>query len=265
MAVNRKLLTGGGALLILAFACYTGLWFWMAGQIRTEMRAFIAEVQEDGVQILPRAMGVKGFPGRHAAWFSGRAAAEGVVIEVPLLEVRSIFMPGKPLAVEAPQGFSLAENAKADIWSLDRLLIETVIPASLPYDLTREDMTAWRDAGNVLTLEKIELQKNTLALEGSGTLMLDGNLQPSGAFEAHVTGHMDFLIWLQQNGHVETREAMLATAVLSGLSKTDPESSKNYMDVALTLQNQTLFVGPLPLVELPPVVWPWRSQPGLPR
>lgn len=263
--MKRKFILSAAFLLVILLAAYTALWFWAAGKIRDEMSGLIAEAQANGIQIMPRAMGVRGYPGKHEAWFSGRVAADGTVLEIPLLEVRSLFLPEKPLAIEVPEGFTVVEPADAEIWALDRLLVETVIPASLPADLTREDLTAWRDAGNVLTLSNIEAQKQSLALKGSGIILLDENLQPAGELTAHATGHMEFMIWLQQNGYVETKEALLATAVLSSLSKTDPETSRNLMEVALTLQSRTLFVGPLRLGVLPPVEWPWRSPPAPPQ
>ncbi len=262
MKANSFLIVSG--LLVLLLTTYTAFWFWMAGEIRKEMDALPAEAAKNGVQIVPGAMGVRGYPLIHEAWFSGSIAADGTVIEVPLLEARSFFLPQTPLSAEMPQGFNITHPADASVWSPNYLLVQTVIPKSFP-EFFREDLAAWRDAGNRIVFGNIELGKNSLRLKGNGHVLLDANLQPAGEFNARITGHMDFLAWLQQQNHIETRDALIATAVLSGLSKTDPASNELYMEAALMLQNRMLFVGPLRLASLPPVVWASRNLPALPE
>ena len=143
--MNPKFLLGLGATLVVMFAAYTISWYWMAGQIEKEMNGFLVTAEQEGVHIQPRAMGVRGYPGLYEAWFSGRVSAADVVVEIPLLEANSMFLPGKPLKLEAPEGISLMEPSDAEIWSLDRLFLKTDIPTTFP-ELTQEDLTAWRAA-----------------------------------------------------------------------------------------------------------------------
>ena len=247
--------------ILLGLAIYTGFWIFMASQIRMQVENFIANAQEQNVHVITRAFGVRNYPFTPEAYFTGRISADGVTIEVPLLEVRSLFLPERPLTVEAPKGLSILAPADTTLWSVDSLRIDTVIPASLPSEMTHEEMSAWKNAGGTIDLQNIEMRKSSLNVKGSGQLVLDNALQPAGSFHARVTGHMEFLNWLQQQGYVKTKQAILASAVLSGLSKTDPETNESYMESDLTLQNQTLFVGPLRLAYLPAVQWAWRSGP----
>lgn len=246
-----------GALLVAA-AIYTGLWFWMATEIRTQVSNFLVESRKNNVQILVRSLDIKGFPGTHEVHISGRIAADNAIAEVPELIARSHFFPGQRLTIELPQGFSIVEPVDSKLWSADRVYIDTIIPESLPDSMTHEDLAVWRDADQSITLNDIEIEKETLKAQGHGTVFLDDALQPAGNFSAHATGYMDFLQWLKQNHYIQTKEALLSSAVLSGLSKKD-EDGNIYMDVDLTLQNQTLFVGPLRLAYLPSVRWAWRN------
>ena len=259
--MKKPLLWGVLVTSILVITVYTGLWLWMAGYVRAQFDKYLEEAREKNITITTRSINVRGYPFTHEVRFSGRVAMDGVVAEIPALHVRSLFIPGKPIRIEIPQGLSIVEPADSAIWSLDRLLIESVIPASLPGALTHEDMTAWKQAGGELVLNNFELRKKELQIIGNGTLGLDDTLQPTGLVNARVTGHLAFLMWLQQNGYVDTRQGILATTILRGLSKTDDENN-NYMDVALTLQNRTLFVGPLRVTEVPAIVWGWRHQPA---
>jgi len=259
--MNPKFLLGLGATLVVMFAAYTISWYWMAGQIEKEMNGFLVTAEQEGVHIQPRAMGVRGYPGLYEAWFSGRVSAADVVVEIPLLEANSMFLPGKPLKLEAPEGISLMEPSDAEIWSLDRLFLKTDIPTTFP-ELTQEDLTAWRAAKNSIKFETIEIRKNSLELTGSGEFTLDKALQPTGGIQARATGHTEFIGWLQQKGVIETKQALLASTVLTAFSKTDPETNTPYLEIALTIQNRTLFAGPLPLGELPAAVWGSRNPPA---
>ncbi|MCB9991681.1 MAG: DUF2125 domain-containing protein [Rhodospirillales bacterium] len=252
-----------GAVFSFVLVFYTALWFWMAAHIYDEVDDFIRDAQQHGMTVIIRDMEVKGYPMLPEAHVSGRISADDIVVDIPALLVRSLFLPNKPIYIEAPEGVFVAEPADKAIWSLSRLVVDAIIPEYLPATITHEDLTQWRDAGNKIVINQFEAQKESLTISGSGNLELDDLLQPTGAFNAKTTGHMDFMIWLQQHGYIKTREAMLASTIMTGLSKTS-EEGETYMEAILTLQNRTLFVGPLKVAQLPMLVWGWRHQPARP-
>ncbi len=257
MSKTKKIGMGIGATITLTVIVYSLFWFWVTDQIKEEIAGFMLEAKQKDIQIMTRSMGVTGFPSTHKIHFSGRVQADGAILEIPMLEIHSSFLPGAPLTLEAPQGLAILKPAVTEIWSLDRMRIDTEVPATLPADLTREDLTAWKQAEGHILLKNMELHKDSLYLKASGKFELDHMLQPAGEFQARITGHMAFLRWLQDKKHIETREALLATAVLSGLSKKD--ANETYINIDLSLQNQTLFVGPLRLARLPAIQWGWRN------
>lgn len=257
--MKRLILIVTLAVFILSAIIYTGLWFWMAEHVRTQAESILAKAQEKEIVILTRRLEVRGFPFSHVVHFSGSISHADVTAEIPELRVKSLFLPGRPVEITAEQGFKVTRPEDAAIWSLDYLYIKGEIPKFIPESLTHEDLAAWKQAGGSLAIERLEARKQSLNVTGSGNLFLDDMLQPAGALQTRITGHFDFLIWLAENKYIETRETMLATAILSGLTRTD--GGESYMEVALTLQNRTLFVGPLQLVRLPLIVWGWRSPP----
>lgn len=190
--------------------------------------------------------------------FSGRISANGYTAEVPLLLVHSLFLVEKPLLLEAPRGLSILEPADTALLSLDKMHIDILIPASLPPAMTHEAMEAWKKTGNTVKIQNIAIEKGALKLEGSGVFMLDDSLQPAGEIDIRTTGHMEFLQWLRQEKYIETKEALLSGAVLAGLSRIDPDTNETIMDTSLTLQNRTLFAGPLRLAVLPQAQWRWQ-------
>ncbi len=261
----RKLVTSAAALSVIGFLIYAGLWFWMAERIRGHIDSFVADAVAEEIYITPRALGVRGFPGPHEVVFAGRIAHNGVTADIPLLRVRSLFLPGSALSAEAPQGIALLSPADARLWSVSSASLNGPIPETLPADFTKEGLSNWKQQGGQILIDHLAITKESLSLQGNGTLELDEALQPAGRFDARITGHIAFLQWLQTNGYVETREGLLAAAVLNGLSRHDQANDETYITATLTLQNRTLFLGPLRLASLPVIRWAWRSQPVLPQ
>lgn len=250
------------ALFTVAACAYTAFWIWGANRIREEMNDILADAAGRNVRIQPRTLDVRGFPGMPVAFFSGRAVSGPVTLEIPALSVRSRFIPGESLIIDAPQGIAVVEpREEADLWSLDSIHISAIIPDRLPNELVREDMTAWRDSGQSLTVESLEIRKGRLRLSASGSVFLDESLQPAGSLQAQIAGHQDFLAELQTKKLIGTREAILAGTVLSGLSRPNPETGETTIPVALSIQNRTLFAGPLRLGEMPYIPWSWRTLP----
>lgn len=64
------------------------------------------------------------------------------------------------------------------------------------------------------------------------------------------------MAWLKDVGMIEAKDALIASAVMSGLSKEDPDTGERVINAKITLQNGILFLGPLRLLEIPRIDWP---------
>ena len=118
----------------------------------------------------------------------------------------------------------------------------------------RQAATAWRDAGGTLELERVALRWGTLAVTGSGTMALDAELQPIGAFSAAVEGYDELLTALVGAGRVRSNDAGLARMALGFLAKPGP-GGRPQIAAPFTIQAGQMLLGPVKLGPAPRIPW----------
>ena len=82
-----------------------------------------------------------------------------------------------------------------------------------------------------------------------------------GAFTARIQGFFDAVDLLREKGLIRSRAATTAKIVLGALSKKSAEGGAATVSLPVTVQDRTLFTGPVPLMRLPPLVWPGMEMP----
>jgi len=92
-------------------------------------------------------------------------------------------------------------------------------------------------------------------LDGDGTMALDGRLQPVGAFSARVTGYDAALNQLIQAGLIRSSDGNMAKMILGALGKVPEGGGPKQIDVPISVQDQRLSVGPIPLMRVPEILW----------
>jgi len=137
---------------------------------------------------------------------------------------------------------------------VDRLALEMSLSGPVGRGPWPEPALAWRDAGGVLEIKQLGVVHGPLNLTGEGTLAIDGNGQPEGAFTARVTGFAETVEALRKAGIVDNRAADAVQVVLGLLSR-GPVGGPRTLDVPMTLQDRTLSLGAVPLLRLKPVDW----------
>lgn len=259
----KKLLTISAFILVLLTITYTGVWFWYADTVKKEVTGFIEDLREDGNHVIVKNLSMGGYPFAMKINFEGRIGSNGYVAEIPALVINSFFIPGKDIDITFPEGLQITEPYDPQLWSLDYLNLNGIVPEHLPASLTQEDMRAWQEHNGSILLESLALKKETLELQGNGLMAVDNNLQPKGRFQAVVKGHMDFLKWLQLNKLIKTKEALISATVLTGLTRTN-EKGESFMPVDLVLENRVLYAGPLQVITFPAIIWPWKDIDTIP-
>ena len=121
-------------------------------------------------------------------------------------------------------------------------------------------VTTWRDDGGTINLSALRLEWGQLRLDGDGTIALDENLRPIGALTTHVLGASETIRTLRNAGALSPRAAAIARITLRVLSKAT-EGGK--LQLPVTAQFGQLFIGPVAILEIPPVRFPSRRS--LPR
>ncbi|MDV7338395.1 DUF2125 domain-containing protein [Terasakiella sp. A23] len=121
--------------------------------------------------------------------------------------------------------------------------------------LTTNDLETWRDAGGTLEAKRVQLSYGTLSLQGNGTIALDGELQPVGAFTARIKGFFETVERMRRVGIIRGPNASMAKVVLGGLAKPATSGGPSTISLPLTLQDKALFAGQVRLVEMPTIEW----------
>ncbi len=114
-------------------------------------------------------------------------------------------------------------------------------------------LSAWSRDGGTVELERLTLDWGPLKLAMSGTLALDRQLQPQAALTAELRGAQAVLGVLQ--GRLRPAELTLARTMLAMLARPVEPGGEPVLTAPLTVQDRSLYLGPLKIAALPPVTW----------
>lgn len=137
---------------------------------------------------------------------------------------------------------------------VSRLLLDADVVGAVPSRPWPGGLFDWRDAGGVVEVSELDVHYGPLRLTGAGTLALDGDGQPMGAFNARAEGVPETLDSLDQRGLLPgfgVASAKLALKILSRPSGTGAPG----LNIPLTLQDRTLSAASFPLLEIPAINW----------
>ena len=112
----------------------------------------------------------------------------------------------------------------------------------------------WRDQGGTIEVATLNLGYGPLNVQSNGTLALDSNLQPMGSFSARVQGFFTIIEQLRKQGWIRARDAIAAKLVLGVLARKGKDG-RRVLNLPLSIQEQTVFAGPVPLAKMPDVRW----------
>lgn len=140
--------------------------------------------------------------------------------------------------------------------TISRFALDASLRGALdPTAADRERLAAWRDAGGTLEINDLTIVWGPLAIAGDGTLALDDNMQPEGAFTAKITGMADLVDALQQAGSISPRDAAVARISLAVLTRAQEGGAPPAAEVPVSIQDRVVSLGPVPLVQLPEITW----------
>ncbi len=125
----------------------------------------------------------------------------------------------------------------------------------LPVDLTPGSLSRWRDQGGVAEVRKALVDYGPLSMDADGTLALGKDLQPVGSFVARLQGYSQAIDMLEGTGLIGGGDALAAKLVLGAMAETDSVTGISHLSVPITIQDGTVYAGPLALTRMPPVEW----------
>ncbi|MEP4378747.1 MAG: DUF2125 domain-containing protein [Alphaproteobacteria bacterium] len=139
---------------------------------------------------------------------------------------------------------------------LDQLAGQLSVRGALdPTDLSPGGMARWRDAGGTLELEDFSLVWGPLQVVGDGTLAVDANLQPVGAFTAQIAGLDRLVDLLETTGRMRPQQAAIARIALAVLTRAPANGGSPQARVPVSIQDRQLSIGPITLLRLPVISW----------
>ena len=116
-------------------------------------------------------------------------------------------------------------------------------------------LTAWRDGGGTLEIASINFRWGLVQIDADGTLALDGDLQPVGAFTTRIAGLENLVSAMEKSGVLSPSDAAVARITLGVLTRPSDGDGPNQAEIPLTLQERILRLGPIALMQFPPIVW----------
>ncbi len=155
------------------------------------------------------------------------------------LEATDLTFPG---AVEQPLGPTIQK-------------LNTIIEVhgDKPLGKTIPEIEAWRDAGGTFEVKSVDLKWGPLDMQLDGSVALDDSNRPVGALTAKITNY-DKLIDAV-TGSADTGEGPGLKKFLDGLVKASGQP-QNALTLPFSLQEGTLYLGPIPVMSIPPIIGP---------
>lgn len=112
----------------------------------------------------------------------------------------------------------------------------------------------WRNGGGTLEIARIRLRWQRIEIDGEGTVALDGGLQPIAALSAVFGGYATVIDALAARGAIEP-DGVPAIKFALGLLALASGNPRGRIRVPVTIQDRQLSLGPVPVMDLPLIVW----------
>lgn len=139
---------------------------------------------------------------------------------------------------------------------VERLAAQVTVLGALNATATDpETLAAWRDSGGTIEVSSLDLKWGPVLISADGTLALDENLQPIGAFATRIAGLEEFITALETTGVLTSNDASVARITLAILTRASDDGGPARVALPVTLQDRILRLGPIALLQVPPIDW----------
>lgn len=174
-----------------------------------------------------------------------------------------LVLPGRPPQSHAEPSLSVAlDLQKIELPAplppfgaqIDGVAFGLTLKGAIPSGRPREAAAAWRNSGGTLELDRFRLYWGPAAIGAKGTLALDRDLQPEGAFSAEVEGYDQIVNALVQSGRMRADNSSFARLGLSMMARPGADG-RSAIPTSFTIQNGQMTLGPLKLGPAPRIRW----------
>lgn len=137
--------------------------------------------------------------------------------------------------------------------NVSKLRADIKLKGAIPNAALGEALEIWRRSGGTLDVDWLHVIWGTFDIRAKGTVALDAQARPLGAFSTDIRGHSQALDALVSHAVLEQKTATLAKLGLSLLTKTPTDGGAPVLSVPVTAQDGHLYAGPVKIFELPPL------------
>ncbi|NIA68411.1 DUF2125 domain-containing protein [Pelagibius litoralis] len=156
---------------------------------------------------------------------------------------------GEALALQLPQGHGgPLGNALA------RLSFDSTVVGGIPRGKPVVALPLWRDAGGLWRFRRLAARWGPLDLQASGNIALDQALRPAGRFDTKLKGAEEIIDRLIESGDIKPEAAFAARLAVAALGRRDTTSDATVLEAPITLRDGLLYLGPVPLFPIAPVL-----------
>lgn len=136
----------------------------------------------------------------------------------------------------------------------ERIVAVGRLEGRIPQTEPRLALSAWRDGGGALELERIEVEWAPLALSASGRLTLDEQLRPEGQLAARIAGLPELLDRLAELGLLAANQVASTKLAIRAFAGEPDDKGRPVLTAPIILRAGLLSLGPLPLARISPVL-----------
>lgn len=205
-----------------------------------------------------------GFPGETRLWTKLQDITAQADDKIPI-ETADVWLtlPPRPAMTDADPSIAVAIDARRILVPapppsfghiVDRLAIGVTVKGPVGDGAPAQVAAAWRDAGGTIDVDRFDLQWGGLGVNATGTLALDRQLQPIGAFSAGIAGFATLLRGLVAVDWLTPEQASLVEIALNTLARPGPDG-RPQIAAPFTMQNGKIYLGPARLGAAPHISW----------
>jgi hypothetical protein len=252
-------------LLLIGAIVYSGAWFCAKQRIDAEIARLFDTAAQQNITFLGDKPEVTGFPFAPTIHYTKGIKVRNWDATFATLTIKGFPLPGLPVKFSFPEGVMVSSSQLPDIVMVEELYALIRIPLPLLNSFYEDDIRVWQQAGGTLDIIDSFVRYEGAILNIDGTIAVDENLQPIASLKAQTRGYALLIQKMIEAEKIKPFAGIALLAALNNFAKPDPDSETGEMiaEMPLTVQNRSLYVGPVLAGSLPEILWDKRNPPAL--
>jgi hypothetical protein len=138
---------------------------------------------------------------------------------------------------------------------VDTIAVQGTVKGPMQQAPLRQALAAWRDQGGAVDITSFSAAQAPLAVSGSATIVLDGDLQPIIAANVAAEGLGPTIDLLAQQKRIKANDVLKIKLFIAATEQKAPDGGKQVTS-GVTVQNGYLYLGPFKVARVARIDWP---------